>query len=84
VNLEDELVDDNFTTTHRLSLRIDSHSSTLSFTLDTLAQHMTLIGKLQDEVDFLRRQGEVMQARLDARDTSPNSSVQSHNEEVGK
>jgi hypothetical protein len=82
-HMEDKLVDDNFTTTHRLSLRVDSHSLTLSFTLDMLAQHMMLIGKIQDEVDFLRRQGEVMQSRLDVRDTSPNTSVQSHNEEVG-
>jgi hypothetical protein len=41
------------------------------------------IGQLQDEVDFLFRQGEVMQTRLDARNASPNTSVQSHNEEVG-
>jgi hypothetical protein len=61
-------VDDNFTTTQRLSLIIESHNSTLSFTLDMLAQHQTLIGQLQDEVDFLRRQGEAMKARLDARD----------------
>ena len=80
-NLEDKVVDDNFTTTHRLSLRIDSHNSTLSFTLDTLAQHQTLIGQLQDEVVFLRRQRKAMKARLDVKDTSPSSSIQSHNEE---
>jgi len=73
-------VDDNFTTTQRLSLRIESHNSTLYFTLKTLAQHQMLIGQLQDEVDFLRRKGEAMKARLDVR--SPSSSVQSQNEEV--
>jgi hypothetical protein len=54
---DEELVEDNFTFSHRLSLKVDSHSSTLSFALETLAQHRALIGQLQDEVDFLRRQG---------------------------
>lgn len=80
-NLEEELVDDNFTTTQRLSLIIESLSSTLSFTLETLAQHRTLIEQLQDEVNFLHRQREAMKARLNA--SSPNSSTQSQNEEVG-
>jgi hypothetical protein len=80
--MEDEMVDDNFTTTHRVYLRVNSHSSNLSFTLDTLAQHMTLIGKLQYEVYFLHRQGEVMQTRLEMRNTSPNTSIQIHNKKV--
>jgi hypothetical protein len=81
-HVDEELVEDNFTSTHRLSLRVDSHSSTLSFTLETLAQHRTLIGKLQDEVDFLRRQGEMMQTKLDAREAPSETSVQSQNEAV--
>jgi hypothetical protein len=40
---EEELVEDNFSTTQQLALCLDSHSSTLTFTLDTLAQHCTLI-----------------------------------------
>jgi hypothetical protein len=32
--MEEELVDDNFTTTHKLSLCLNSHSSTLYFTLE--------------------------------------------------
>jgi hypothetical protein len=52
---EHELVDDNFSTTYQLGLRMNSHSSTLTFTLDTLAQRHTLINQLQDEVEFLRR-----------------------------
>jgi hypothetical protein len=79
--LEDKLVEDNFSTTQQLALRLDSHSSTLTFTLDTLAQHHTLINQLQDEVEFLRRQGERMEAMLEAR--TPNSSMQSQNEETG-
>jgi hypothetical protein len=78
--MEEELVDDNFTTTQQLSLCLDSHGSTLSFTLETLAQHRTLISQLQDEFEFLRRQGETIETKLDAR--SPNSSVQSQNEET--
>jgi hypothetical protein len=78
--LEEELVDDNFTTTQQLSLCLDSHSSTLSFTLDTLAQHRTLISQLQDEVEFLRRQGENIETKLEAR--PPNSPAQSQNEET--
>jgi hypothetical protein len=50
-----ESVEDNFTSTQCLSIKVDSHSSTISFSLDTLAQHRMLIGQLQDEVDFLRR-----------------------------
>jgi hypothetical protein len=68
---EEELVEDNFSTTQQLTLCLDSHSSTLTFTLDTLAQHHTLINQLQDEVKFLRRQGENMEAKLEAR--PPNS-----------
>jgi hypothetical protein len=55
---EEEMVDDNFLTTQHLAMRLDSHSTTLNFTLETLSQHRALISQLQDEVDFLRRQGE--------------------------
>jgi hypothetical protein len=77
---KDELVEDNFSTTQQLALRMDSHSSTLTFTLDTPAQHHTLIKQLQDEFDFLRRQGERMKAIMEARPS--NSSAQSQNEET--
>jgi hypothetical protein len=46
-------VEDNFTSTQSLSIKVNSHGLTISFTLDTLAQHRMLIGQLQDEVDFL-------------------------------
>jgi hypothetical protein len=65
-----ESVEDNFTSTQHLSIKVDSHNSTISFALDTLAQHKMLIGQLQDEVDFLCRQGESLQCQLDRR-TSP-------------
>jgi hypothetical protein len=77
---EEEMVDDNFTTTQQLSLCPDSHSSTLSFSLETLAQHHTLISQLQDEFEFLTRQGENIETKLEAR--PPNSLVQSQNEET--
>jgi hypothetical protein len=35
VHEDEELVEDNFTFTHQLSLKVDSHSSTLSFALET-------------------------------------------------
>jgi hypothetical protein len=78
---DDELMEDNFTFTHRLSLKVDSHSSTLSFALETMAQHRALIGQLQDEVDFLRRQGESLQIQLEARASSSESSVQNQEKE---
>lgn len=40
-----ESMEDNFTSTQRLSIKVDSHSSTISFALDTLAQHRMLIGQ---------------------------------------
>jgi len=52
---DDELMEDNFTFTHRLSLKVDFHSLTLSFYFETMAQHRALIGQLQDEVNFLCR-----------------------------
>ena len=55
VHEDEKLVEDNFTFTHQLSLKVDSHSSNLSFSLETLAEHKALIGQLQDKVDFLRR-----------------------------
>jgi hypothetical protein len=79
--LEEELVEDNFSTTQQLALRLDSHSSTLNFTLETLAQHRSLINQLQDEVDYLRRQGERIEAMHEVR--THNSTEQSQNEETG-
>jgi hypothetical protein len=52
------MVGDKFLTTQHLAMRLDSHSATLNFTLETLSNHRALIRQLQDEVDFLRSQGE--------------------------
>jgi hypothetical protein len=71
-----ESLEDNFTSTQRLSLKVDSHNFTLSFSLETLAQHRVLIGQLQDEVDFLHRQGESLQRQLDVRESTSEASVQ--------
>jgi hypothetical protein len=79
---EEELVDENFSTTQQLALHINSHKSTLTFTLDTLSQYHTLINRLQYEVEFLRCQGEHVEAKLEAK--PPNSSAQSQNEEIGR
>lgn len=80
--LEEELVEDNFSTTQQLALRLDSHSYTLNFTLKTLAQHHSLINQLQDEVDFLKRKGERIEAMHEVK--THNSTEQSQNEETGK
>jgi hypothetical protein len=72
----EESVEDNFTTTQKLSLKVDVHSSTLSFALETLAQHRVLIGQLQDEVDYLCRHGESLQRQLDKREIIPEAFAQ--------
>jgi hypothetical protein len=43
---DEELVQNNFIFSHRLSLKVDSHSSTLSFALEAFAQHRAFIGQL--------------------------------------
>jgi hypothetical protein len=58
---EEETVGDNFLTTQYLAMRLDSHNATLNFTLETLSNHRALISQLQDEVDFLRSQGEKLE-----------------------
>jgi hypothetical protein len=55
------MVEDNLFTTQQLAPRLDSHSSTLSFMMETLSHHQSLINQLQYEVDFLRRQGEIFE-----------------------
>jgi hypothetical protein len=40
----------------KMFIRLCALNSTVSFALDTLAQHRILIGQLQDEVNALRRQ----------------------------
>jgi hypothetical protein len=54
-------VEDNFTTIQRLKIKVNSLTSTVTFSLETMAQHHVLIGQLQDEVDYLRRHGESLQ-----------------------
>jgi hypothetical protein len=80
-NQKEEMVEDNFFTTQQLALRLDSHSSTLNFTMETLSQHRSLINQLQDEVDFLRRQGERIEELHGTR--AHNSTEQSQSEECG-
>jgi hypothetical protein len=55
---DEEMVDENFHTTQQLAMRLDSHSATLNFTLETLSSHRAMISQLQDEVEYLRSQGE--------------------------
>jgi hypothetical protein len=47
-------MEDKFTSTQCISIKFESHSSTISFDIDNMAHHIMLIGQLQDEVDFLR------------------------------
>lgn len=54
----EEMVDENFHTTQQLAMRLDSHSATLNFTLETLSSHRAMISQLQDEVEYLRSQRE--------------------------
>jgi len=68
-------VEDNFASTQRLSIKVDSHSSTILLDLDTLPKHRMLIFQLQDEVDFFRGQGESMQRQLDSRTSPSEASV---------
>jgi hypothetical protein len=58
---EEEMVGDNFLTTQYLEMCLDSHNTTLKFTLETLSNHHALISQLQDEVDFLISQGEKLE-----------------------
>jgi len=54
----------------RMFIRICALNSTVSYALETLVQHWTLIGHLQDEVEALRSQNEDLQRRLEQRDGS--------------
>jgi hypothetical protein len=58
----------------RLNLRVNSLSSTTTFTLDTLSHHRVLINELQDEVDFLRRQLVSLQEQTTQRNEEPGNS----------
>jgi hypothetical protein len=46
-------------------IRLYALNSTISYALDTLAQHRTLIEQLQDKVEALRSQNEDIQRRLE-------------------
>jgi hypothetical protein len=70
-----ESMEDKFPSTQCLSIKVDSHSSNISFFLDTLAQHIMLSNQLHNEVDFLRMQGESLQPQLDMRTSPSESSV---------
>ena len=72
-------MDANFITTQHLAMRLDSHNTTLSFMMETMSQHRALINRLQDEVDFLRRQGERLEELHGTR--AQDSTDQSQSEE---
>jgi hypothetical protein len=72
---EEEEMDDNFSINQKLEIKINALSSTVSFSLETLGQHRVLIGKLQDEVDYLRRHGESLQHQLDQREVGMESPI---------
>jgi hypothetical protein len=68
----------------RLTLRVNSLSSTTTFTLDTLIQHRVLISQLQDEVDFLRRQLVSLQIQIAQRNEEPGNSNSVAGQEGGE
>ena len=49
----EESIEDIFTSTQFLSIKVKSHSSNISLSLDTLYEHLMLIGHIEDKVDFL-------------------------------
>jgi len=53
-----------------LVIRVNSLTSTLTFALDTLVQHRTMIFELQDELDTLRSQHESLKHHLAKRDAA--------------
>jgi hypothetical protein len=57
LTLGEEVVEDNFMMIHKLFIKVNAVGSIITFTLETLGQHRVLVGLLQYEVDFLRRQG---------------------------
>jgi hypothetical protein len=63
----EEMVEDNFITIQKLVIKVNALTSTVTFALETLAQHRVLVGQLQDELDFLRRQGESLHQQLEHR-----------------
>lgn len=71
------VVEDNFTTIQKLVIKVNALNSTVTFALETLAQHRVLVGQLQDKVDFLRRQGESLQQQLEQRKASFETSTPS-------
>jgi hypothetical protein len=52
----------------KMFIRLCALNSTVSYALETLGQHRTLIGQLHDEVDALRSQNEDLQRRLEQRE----------------
>jgi hypothetical protein len=72
----DEEMEANNEERQRLAIRVNSLSSSATFTLDTLIHNFVLIGQLQDEVDFLCRQLVSLQIQIAQRnDEFCNSSL---------
>ena len=61
---DEEMVENEIEERQCLVIRINSLSSTISFTLDTLVQHRVMVGMIQDEVDYLRSQIESLYLQL--------------------
>jgi hypothetical protein len=66
--MDSELVANESEDSQIMFIRVYALSSTIYFALETLVQHHTLIGQLQDEVFALRSQNEELQRRLDQRE----------------
>jgi hypothetical protein len=72
-NVDEELEASN-EERQRLNLRVNSLSSTTTFTLDTLSQHRVLIRQLQDEVDFSCHQLVSLQEQTTQKNVEPGNS----------
>jgi hypothetical protein len=64
----EEMVETDFEKRQCLVIQINSLSSTISFTLDTLVQHRVMVGMIHDEVDYLRSQIESLYLQLAQRE----------------
>ena len=57
-----------------LTLRVNSLSSTTTFTFDTLSQHRSLVNQLQDEVYFLHHKLVSLQEQTTQKNEEPHNS----------
>jgi hypothetical protein len=49
----EEQMEDKFTTTQRLEIKVNSLTSIVTFALETMDQHQAFIEKLKYQVDYL-------------------------------